>query len=117
MPLKIKGTTYTAPSEAGTSGLTGRELIEIEDYFKLDGLTLMATLAGDDKSVARGYTRAKAIFALAWVCMSRAGEPVSISDVLDDLSLGDIDIVDDEEDNDSGKGEEANSLEAATETE
>ena len=103
MPLKIKGKEYAAPNEAGTPGLTGRELIEIEDYFKLDGLSLMATLTGDDKSIARGYTRAKAIFALAWVCMARAGEPVSLSDVLDDVALGDIELMDD--DDESGKGQ------------
>lgn len=117
MPLEIKGKVYAAPNEGDQPGITGREIIEIEDYFGLDGLTLIRVLAEDGVPRQKGYTRAKALFALAWVCMARGGEIVSLEDVLNDLSLGDISIVDDEEDNDSGKGEEANSLEAAIETE
>lgn len=116
MPLEIKGKVYAAPNEGDQPGITGREIIEIEDHFGLDGLTLIRVLAEEGLPRQKGYTRAKALFALAWVCMVRGGEVVSLDDVLNDLSLGDIAIVDDESDN-VGKGEEASSSEAATETE
>lgn len=112
MPLEIKGKTYTAPSENGTPGFTGREMVEIEDYFKLDAMSLMSTLAGNERMVAQGYTRTKAIFALAWVTLSRAGEPYSLSDVLDELSLSDINIVDtDDDEAEQGKDEAPDSSE------
>lgn len=89
MPIKIKGTTYTAPGENGTPELIGDELMAIEDHFELDGLRLFAALENPEKA-PKGYTVAKALYSLAWVCRTRAGEIVSIADVLKDTSAGEI---------------------------
>lgn len=90
MPLTIKGKSYPLPKEAGQQGPTGKELIEIENHFNLDGLTLLGSLV-DEKPPA-GYTKAKAIYALAWIAMSRAGEIVSIADVLNDYAIDDLEF-------------------------
>lgn len=89
MPIKIKGTTYIAPGENGAPELIGDELMAIEDHFELDGLRLFAALENPDKA-PKGYTVAKALYSLAWVCRTRAGEIVSIADVLKDTSAGEI---------------------------
>lgn len=95
MPLIIKGTTYAVPGEAGEGNLTGKEIMAIEDHFGLDGLRLMSCLSGN--APGKGYTQAKALWALAWVAMTRGGEVVSIDDVLNDLSLDDITVEDEDE--------------------
>lgn len=92
MPLKIKDKLYPIPSENGEPGFTGREIIEIEDYFGLDGLMLISALSDQGEPRTKGYTKAKALFALAWVCMVRGGEVVSLDDVLNDYAPDDFDF-------------------------
>lgn len=89
MPLLIKGTKYVAPGEHGTAGPTGEEIMQIEDHFGLDGLKIFETLINPDKE-RPGYTIAKAMYATAWICRTRAGEIVSIADVLKDTSVDQI---------------------------
>ena len=89
MPISISGKSYVAPGENGTPQLVGDELMAIEDHFGLDGLRLFAALENPDKA-PKGYTIAKALYSLAWVCRTRAGEVVSIADVLTDTAAGEI---------------------------
>lgn len=107
MAINIKGKDYVAPGEKGTPQLTGDELMAIEDHFELDGLRLFAALENPDKAL-KGYTLAKALYSLAWVCRVRAGEIVSIADVLKDTSAGEIILV---------EGDDEDPKEVATETE
>lgn len=93
MPMLIEGTKYAIPGEGTTPLLTGRELIAIEDHFGLDGMRLIGVFAGGKE--VKGYTQAKALYALAWVCKSRAGETVSIDDVLE-IASDQMEIVDEE---------------------
>lgn len=93
MAIRIQGKTYAVPGE-GIPNVTGREIATIEDYFGLDGMRLISTLDPDAKQV-KGYTQTKALYALAWVCMTRGGETVSIDDVLE-ISIDEIEPVDDE---------------------
>lgn len=95
MPLIIKGKSYPLAGEKGQQGLTGREIIEIENQFGLDGVVLLGSLA-DEKAPA-GYTKAKAIYALAWVAMTRAGEVVSLADILNDYALDELEFNQDED--------------------
>jgi len=113
MPIKLKETVYLLPGEKGSAGFTGSEIIGIEDHFNLDGLTLISALSTTTPA-AKGYTRVKALYAVAWVVMCRAGEICSINDVLNDLSIDEIEPLDDEED--LGKAPVA-SLEVATDKE
>ena len=93
MPLTIKGKEYPLPRENGSSGLTGKELIEIENQFQVDGLELIR-LFSDNKGKERpGYTQTKALYAIAWVCLTRGGEVVSIADVLEDYAIDDFAVV------------------------
>jgi hypothetical protein len=92
MPLIIKGKSYPVPSESNQKGPTGSEIIEIENYFNLDGLLLLSSLANDNPPI--GYTKTKGIYAMAWIALTRAKEIVSISDVLNDYSVDDFDFVD-----------------------
>ena len=94
MPLIIKGKSYPMPAEAPEPNLTGKEIMTIEDHFGLDGLRLMSCLSGS--TPGKGYTQAKALWSLAWVAMTRAGEVLSIDDVLNDVSIDDIDVMDEE---------------------
>ena len=111
MPLVIKGKSYPLPGEHNQPGATGRELIEIEEYFGLDAMKLMSVFAEDESKLPVGYTRVKAMFALAWLAMTRAGEVVSVSDVLNDFSPADFSFEDEPE-----NLTEAASLEVAQET-
>ena len=95
MPLIIKGKSYPIPNETGQRGPTGSEIIEIENYFNLDGLILISSLAQDKVPV--GYTRTKAMYAMAWIAMTRAGEVLSLTNILDDYSIDDFDFAEEEE--------------------
>lgn len=107
MPILIKGKEYPLPKENGSSNITGKELIEIENQFQLDGVELMRVLASDGREKP-GYTQVKALYSIAWICLSRAGEIVSISDVLEEYAIDDFSIVEKVE----SKKEEASSGEA-----
>jgi hypothetical protein len=87
MALTVRGKSYPSPNEGDQPGLLGKELMAIEDAFGIDALTLFSTLESDKPSTLPGYTKARAFYALAWVCMTRAGEILSIQDVLDDYSI------------------------------
>lgn len=89
MPLVIKGKSYPMPKENGQPGFTGKEILEIESYFGLDGMTLLSQLSPDAKAIP-GYTKTKAFYAIAWIAMTRGGEVVSIDDILGDLAIDDI---------------------------
>jgi hypothetical protein len=89
MPLNIKGKNYPMPKEGNQPGPTGREMIEIENYFGLDALVLLSSLSTDAKPI-QGYSKTKAFYALAWIAMTRGGEVVSIEDLLNDLAIDDI---------------------------
>lgn len=106
MSLIIKGTKYTMPGEKNEKAVTGKEIIEIEDYFNLDGLVLFQSMAMEKPPV--GYSRTKAMYATAWVVLTRAGEIVSIDDVLCEYSIEDFDYEDEVED--PKKDESANSV-------
>lgn len=90
MPLIIKDKTYPMPHEPGQKGPTGREIIEIENYFQLDGLQIITSLGLENPAV--GYTKIKGMYSLAWICLTRAGEVVSLEDVLNDYSLDEFDF-------------------------
>lgn len=91
MPLKIGDKEYVMPGENGTPRITGEETIAIEDEFGIDAILLFLVLQNPDKA-PKGYTISKALLALAWVCRSRAGEIVSLADVIKDTAPGDIEI-------------------------
>jgi hypothetical protein len=97
MPIQIRGKEYAAPNETGQPGVLGKELVEIEEHFGLDAMTLLATLNSHEPSPFPGYTKTKAFFAFAWICLSRGGEIVSIQDVLDEYSLDEIIDISEEE--------------------
>jgi len=90
MPLVIRDKSYDIPKENGSPAPTGREIIEIENAFNLDGLTLLGTLANDEPSKLQGYSKVKALYAVAWIAMSRAGETLSIDDVLNEYAIDEI---------------------------
>lgn len=91
MPLIIKGKEYKLPNEGSEKGPTGQEIMEIESHFdNLDGLVLISSL-GNEKFV-KGYTKTKAMYSMAWIAMTRAGEVLSIADVLKDYSIDDFDV-------------------------
>ena len=106
MPIIIKGETFTIPSEAGTPALTGREIVGIEDAFGLDGLTLMRVIGEDSEHPNPKYTQSKALYALAWVVMNRAGKKLSMDEVLDGYTIEDFNVTDSPAD--SPKAEAAN---------
>lgn len=107
MPLKIRGKIYTIPKEGNEPGPTGREIIEIEDHFELDGLKLLEILGESEPSKLPRYSRAKAYYAMAWICMSRAGEILSIADVLNEYSIDEFEAVEEDEPKKEGASEEA----------
>jgi hypothetical protein len=90
MPLVIREKSYTIPKENGSPAPTGREIIEIENSFNLDGLALLSTLASDEPSKLQGYSKVKALYAVAWIAMTRAGETLSIDDVLNEYAIDEI---------------------------
>jgi hypothetical protein len=92
MPIIIKGESYNLPTENDTPGPTGREIIAIEDAFGLDGLTLLGVLSDDKLHNNPAYSKLKALYALAWICMTRAGKIVSIDDVLNNYAINDISV-------------------------
>lgn len=97
MLLRIKDKTYPLPGDNGQQGVTGAELVAIEDHFKgLDGMELL-TSAFTGGAAATGYTRVKGLYALAWVAMSRGGEIVSLADVLNDYAVEDLQFEDEPE--------------------
>lgn len=79
MPLNIRGTEYALPGEGDTTRPTGREIIEIEEFFGVDGITLLGSLFND--YAPAGHTKIKALIAMAWIAMTRAGEKVSLPEV------------------------------------
>lgn len=87
MPLNIRGKVYYAPNDAGQPGILGKELVAIEDHFGLDAISLISVLDDPKPSPYPGYTKSKALYALAWICLTRGGVIVSIQDVLDDYSV------------------------------
>jgi len=97
MPLVIREKSYTIPKENGSPAPTGREIIEIENVFNLDGLALLGTLASDEPSKLQGYSKVKALYAVAWIAMTRAGETVSIDDVLNEYAIDEIQLSDEPE--------------------
>ena len=78
------------PKENGSSSPTGREIIEIENHFGLDGLTLLGALSTEEGKERPGYSKVKALYALTWICMVRAGEVVSIADILNEYGIDEI---------------------------
>lgn len=96
MPLIIKGKEYQLPNEGTEKGPTGAEIIEIENYFNLDGLMLISSLGQEKPPV--GYTKTKAMYSMAWIAITRAGEILSLHDVLKDYSIDDFDVKWEEED-------------------
>lgn len=90
MPLSIRGKIYAAPNEGDQPGLLGKELVAIEEHFGLDGMILIAVLNEEKPSPYSGYTKAKAMFAFAWICLTRGGEILSIQDVLDEYSVDEL---------------------------
>lgn len=89
MPLKINDKTYKLPGD-GLQGVTLAEVVAIEDHFRgLDGWTLLGVADGSGDAAA-GYTRVKAIAAWTWIAMTRAGEVLSIADVLNDYAVNEI---------------------------
>lgn len=89
MPLKLRGKTYLIPNEGNQPAPTGSEIIAIEDHFGLDGIRLIASLQPKAIEV-KGYTKTKALYALAWIALRRAGEVLSIEDVLNDYNIEEI---------------------------
>jgi hypothetical protein len=87
MPFIIREKNYPMPKEGSQPAPTGSEIIAIEEHFDLDGLTLLTILGDENPSTLKGYSKTKALYALAWICMTRGGEVVSIQDVLDDYSV------------------------------
>lgn len=96
MPLIIKGKEYNLPNEGTERGPTGLEITEIENYFNLDGLMLISSLGQEKPPV--GYTKTKAMYSMAWIAMTRAGEILSLHDVLKDYSIDDFDVKWEDED-------------------
>lgn len=94
MPIIIRDKTYPVPGEEGVKGPTGTELTVIEDHYDLDGVLLISSLAQENPP--KHYTRAKAIYAMAWIVLTRAGEIVSMKDVLDEYSIDDFSWSEDE---------------------
>ena len=96
MPIIIRGETFELPGENNTQNVTGREIIAIEEAFGLDGLTLLGILGEDETSPMYkphpnpAYSKVKALYALTWVCMTRAGKILSIDDVLNNYGIDEI---------------------------
>lgn len=85
------------PGEGNSPQPSGREIIAIEETFGLDGLKLLSTLADTEPSQIKGYTKVKAIFAMAWISMTRGGEVLSLDDVLNDYAIDEFEMVEESE--------------------
>jgi hypothetical protein len=92
MPLQIRGESFALPTENGTQAPTGREIIAIEESFGLDGLTLLSVLGEDKPNSNPAYSKVKALYALAWICMTRGGKVLSIDDILNTYSINEIGV-------------------------
>lgn len=91
MPIKLKDEVFPMPGEDNTPNATGREIIAIEDHFALDGLELLTVLEDWEKLHTNpAYSRIKALYALAWIVLTRSGKILSIDDVLNTYSVSDI---------------------------
>lgn len=100
MPLIARGTSYAMPKEDGRTGPTGSEIDTIETHFGVDYYELMSMLTpvedGEQPPAARpGYTRNRALFALAWMAMHRADPSLTITAVMDEYATDEFDIVED----------------------
>jgi len=94
MALVLRGENYPMPGEDNQPGPTGREIIQIEDGFGLDGLTLLSILGEDEPHPNPKYSKVKALYALTWICLTRAGKILSIDDVLNTYSIEEIGVED-----------------------
>jgi len=91
MPLQIKDEVFAIPGEGSEPNVSGREITNIEDALGLDGLSLLGLLASEDALHPNPkYTRSKAIYAVAWICLVRSGKVVSFDNVLDSYTIGDF---------------------------
>jgi len=91
MPLQIKDEVFAIPGEGSEPNVSGREINNIEDALGLDGLSLLGLLASEDALHPNPkYTRSKAIYAVAWICLVRAGKVLSFDNVLDSYTIGDF---------------------------
>lgn len=95
MPLVLRETRYPLPGEGHEQSITGRELIAIEDAFGVDALTLLSSLSPDIPE-RPGYTRSKALFALAWVAVHRVNKDMTLDAMLDTVSVDELEIEADE---------------------
>lgn len=75
--------------------MTGRELVSIEDAFGLDALALLSAL-NPNTAERPGYTRGKALYALAWISKHRVDPSQTFDAFLDSVDLGQIDFEDEE---------------------
>ena len=88
MPLNIRGTEYLIPGENDTPRPTGREIIEIEEFFGLDGITLLGSLFTANPPV--GYTKIKALLAMAWIAMNRTDNKIGLAELADEYGFDEI---------------------------
>lgn len=97
MKLSIKGESFPIPNQDGEKGPTGAELVAIEDHYGLDAITLLSVMAGGGEKLPAIYTRTKAMYAMAWIILTRAGKVYSLQDVLNEFALDDFEMVEEEE--------------------
>lgn len=109
MPLIVKDKKYPLPGEGSEKAATGRELVEIESHFDLDGLMLLMSMS--QEKPPKGYTKAKAMYAMVWIVLTRAGVVVSIADVLNDYAIDDFDFEEYEEDVKKAQAEDSETAE------
>lgn len=94
MPLQIKDEVYAVPGEGSEPNVSGREIMNIEDALGLDGLSLLGLLASETELHPNPkYTRNKAIYAVAWICLVRSGKVLSLDNVLDTYTIGDFKFI------------------------
>lgn len=99
MPFIARGTSYPLPKEDGRTGPTGSEIDTIETHFGVDYYELMSVLQPLEEGATPpptrpGYSRNRALFALAWLAMHRANPALSITDIMDEYATDEFDIVD-----------------------
>ena len=94
MPVKVSDKTYPMPGEAGHKAMTGTEMAAVEDTFKVDALTLLTDRNADP---AKGYTKLRLIYSLAWIAYLRAeNNGMTLTAFMDAFTLDDIELFDDE---------------------
>jgi len=102
MPLTLRGKSYPIAGESGQPGASGRELMAIESTLGVDALTLVNTKFGPGSDGIMppppepGITRAKKIYAVAWIAVSRAEPETKFPEFLDDVAIEEFDIEDEE---------------------